>query len=78
MEHAPVGYVNVVTRRCGADGCEKIPSFGKLGDRPVFCKAHIPAGEGEEYVLLRKRTRPDQHEKEEGCKKVSIDSFVLK
>ena len=28
-KHKPVGYVDVISKRCIYDGCETLPSYGK-------------------------------------------------
>ncbi|CAM9903697.1 unnamed protein product [Sphacelaria rigidula] len=37
--------VNVPSKRCGKEGCSKLPSFGAAGGRKAeFCATHAPAG----------------------------------
>jgi hypothetical protein len=39
--HAPAGFLNALTRRCRADGCLRVPSFGDPGDGVrAFCLRH--------------------------------------
>ena len=41
--HMEQGMVNVVSPRCDAPGCTKIPSFGPaVGDRATKCATHAP------------------------------------
>lgn len=38
--HKKAGMVNVRTKRCGRQGCSKVPSFGVVGSKAEFCFAH--------------------------------------
>lgn len=42
-KHAPVGYVNVVSKRCIQEECDLLPNYGKKGSNlREYCKEHAP------------------------------------
>ena len=44
-QHVPDGMVNVCSRKCGTEGCNKQPSFGLTGAETAECCAqHAPGG----------------------------------
>ena len=43
--HATPGMVDVVSKKCGVDGCAKRPNFGpRSGERPSRCVLHAEPG----------------------------------
>jgi hypothetical protein len=44
-DHAPEGYINVVSKKCLAPGCHRLSSYGPSGTKTrEFCKSHKPTG----------------------------------
>ena len=43
--HREAGHVDLMSRKCAHDGCDKQPSFGTKATGAVFCAGHKRAGD---------------------------------
>ena len=43
--HREVGHVNLASRRCARDGCDKLPSFGTKATGALYCVRHKRVGD---------------------------------
>ena len=45
QEHAPFGYVNVISKKCASINCPTIPYYGLTGTKKgIYCQEHAPIG----------------------------------